>query len=78
VRLVSEAIRKTIGSGAAEHLVGMAAWTDTALLEAAGIPGVVFGPSGRGLHGKEEYVELDSVIQCSEVLFEAICSACDS
>src|ERR1700752_2553425 len=78
VRLVSEAIRKTIGSGAAGHLVGMAAWTDTALLEAAGIPGVVFGPSGRGLHGKEEYVELDSVIQCSEVLFEAICSACAS
>jgi len=78
VRLVSEAIRKTIGSGAAEHLVGMAAWTDTALLAAAGIPGVVFGPSGRGLHGKEEYVELDSVIQCSEVLFEAICSACAS
>jgi acetylornithine deacetylase len=78
VRLVSKAIRKTIGSGAAKHLVGMAAWTDTALLEAAGIPGVVFGPSGRGLHGKEEYVELDSVIQCSEVLFEAICSACAS
>jgi acetylornithine deacetylase len=78
VRLVCEAIRKTIGSGAAKHLVGMAAWTDTALLEAAGIPGVVFGPSGRGLHGKEEYVELDSVIQCSEVLFEAICSACAS
>ncbi len=78
VRLVSEAIRKTIGSGAAEHLVGMAAWTDTALLAAAGVPGVVFGPSGRGLHGKEEYVELDSVIQCSEVLFEAICSACAS
>jgi len=78
VRLVSEAIRKTIGPGAAEHLVGMAAWTDTALLEAAGIPGVVFGPSGRGLHGKEEYVELDSVIQCSEVLLKAICSACAS
>jgi len=78
VELVSGAIRKTIGSGAAEHLVGMAAWTDTALLEAAGIPGVVFGPSGRGLHGKEEYVELDSVIRCSEVLFEAICSACAS
>jgi acetylornithine deacetylase len=78
VQLVRDAIRKTIGPGAAEHLVGMAAWTDTALLAAAGIPGVVFGPSGRGLHGKEEYVELDSVIQCSEVLLEAICSACAS
>src|SRR6185437_909694 len=28
------------------ELSGMAAWTDTALLAAAGIPGVVFGPTG--------------------------------
>ena len=61
---------------AAEQFVGMAAWTDTALLAEAGIPGIVFGPTGRGLHGKEEYVELDSVVQCSEILLEAIRSAC--
>ncbi len=76
--LVSNAIRKTLGSDAAEQFVGMAAWTDTALLAEAGIPGIVFGPSGRGLHGKEEYVELDSVVQCGEILFEAIRSACSS
>jgi acetylornithine deacetylase len=76
VRLVSNAIRKTLGSDAAEQSVGMAPWTDTALLADAGIPGIVFGPSGRGLHGKEEYVELDSVVQCSEILLEAIRSAC--
>jgi acetylornithine deacetylase len=76
VRLVGDAIRKTLGSDAAEQFVGMAAWTDTALLSAAGVPGIVFGPSGRGLHGKEEYVELDSVVQCSEILLEAIQSAC--
>jgi acetylornithine deacetylase len=76
VQLVSDAIRKILGSGAADHLVGMAAWTDTALLAEAGIPGIVFGPSGRGLHGKEEYVDLDSVIQCGEILLEAIRSAC--
>jgi acetylornithine deacetylase len=78
VQLVSNAIRKVIGSTAAELFVGMAAWTDTALLAAAGIPGIVFGPSGRGLHGKEEYVELDSVVQCGEVLLEAVRSACSS
>jgi acetylornithine deacetylase len=78
VQLVRDAIRKTIGSSAAEYLVGMAAWTDTALLAAAGIPGIVFGPSGRGLHGKEEYVELDSVIQCGDILLEAIRSACSA
>lgn len=61
--------------GACE-LSGMAAWTDTALLAAAGIPGVVFGPSGRGLHGAEEYVELDSVAQCAAALHEIILELC--
>ena len=78
VQLVSNAIQKILGPTAAEQFVGMAAWTDTALLAEAGIPGIVFGPSGRGLHGKEEYVELDSVVQCSEILLEAIRSACSS
>jgi acetylornithine deacetylase len=78
VQLVSNAIQKILGPTAAEPFVGMAAWTDTALLAEAGIPGIVFGPSGRGLHGKEEYVELDSVVQCSEILLEAIRSACSS
>jgi acetylornithine deacetylase len=76
VRLVSEAIRTTLGASASTEFAGMAAWTDTALLSAAGIPGVVFGPRGRGLHGKEEYVELDSVVQCSEVLLRALQIAC--
>jgi len=76
VLLVSEAIRTALGPSAPTGLAGMAAWTDTALLSAAGIPGVVFGPSGRGLHGKEEYVELDSVVQCSDVLLRAIRVAC--
>ncbi|HVA17822.1 MAG TPA: M20/M25/M40 family metallo-hydrolase, partial [Candidatus Dormibacteraeota bacterium] len=58
------------------ELSGMAAWTDTALLAAAGIPGVVFGPAGRGLHGAEEYVELDSVTQCAAALRELILEFC--
>ena len=69
VRAASEAIREVIGS---VELAGMAPWTDTALLAAAGIPGIVFGPRGRGLHGSEEYVELDSVVQCSDVLLRLI------
>lgn len=58
------------------ELSAMAAWTDTALLAAAGIPGVVFGPAGRGLHGAEEYVELDSVAQCAAALRELILEFC--
>jgi len=78
VKRVSDAIGKVLGPSAASQLAGMAAWTDTALLAAAGIPGVVFGPSGRGLHGKEEYVELDSVVQCGDVLLETISSTCSN
>jgi acetylornithine deacetylase len=58
------------------EIAGMSAWTDTALLAAAGIPGVVFGPRGRGLHGAEEYVELDSVTACTEVLRHLILTCC--
>ncbi|PYH91617.1 hypothetical protein BO71DRAFT_385155 [Aspergillus ellipticus CBS 707.79] len=36
-------------------------WCDAALLTAAGVPSVVFGPSGAGLHSKEEWVEVDSI-----------------
>jgi acetylornithine deacetylase len=73
VRRASEAIRAVTGS---VQLTGMAAWTDTALLGAAGIPGVVFGPRGRGLHGAEEYVELDSVVATANVLERLILDFC--
>ena len=69
----SQAIREVIG---AADFTGMAAWTDTALLAEAGIPGVVFGPSGRGLHGADEYVELDSVRLCAEILHRLILKLC--
>jgi acetylornithine deacetylase len=57
-------------------VAGMSFWTDTALLGAAGIPGVVFGPRGRGLHAAEEYVELESVAVCAEVLHRLALMLC--
>jgi len=72
-RAAAAAIRAVTGS---VHLAGMAPWTDTALLAEAGIPGVVFGPAGRGLHGREEYVELASVETCARVLAELIAAVC--
>ena len=49
---------------------GMSFWTDAAVLGQAGTPAVLFGPAGAGLHGAEEYVELDSVIVCRDTLVE--------
>lgn len=73
VKRVSAVVQKVCGNC---ELAGMAAWTDTALLAGAGIPGVVFGPTGCGLHGADEYVEIDSVHRCAEVLCELILEFC--
>ena len=48
--------------------IGYAAWMDAAVLSAAGIPTVVFGPAGAGAHAVEEWVDLDSVERCAQVL----------
>ena len=46
----------------------MSFWTDAAVLGSAGIPSVVFGPGGAGLHSTEEYVRIDDVIACRDAL----------
>lgn len=42
-------------------------WMDAAFFDAAGIPTVVYGPTGEGAHAAVEWVDLDSVIHCAEV-----------
>lgn len=54
----------------------MSFWTDAAILGRAGIPAVLFGPTGAGLHAAEEYVEIDSVGVCRDVLIETIRAFC--
>jgi acetylornithine deacetylase len=54
--------------GLTPQRIGMSFWTDAAVLGEAGIPSVLFGPSGAGLHGAEEYVDLPSVVGCRDVL----------
>jgi acetylornithine deacetylase len=52
--------------------VGMSFWTDAAILAGAGIPSVIFGPGGAGLHSIEEYVNVADVERCRDVLVDAI------
>jgi acetylornithine deacetylase len=50
------------------EFVGMSFWTDAAVLGSAGIPSVLFGPGGAGLHSVEEYVEIQDVLRCRDGL----------
>ncbi len=49
-------------------VTGTSFWTDAAVLGKAGIPCVLFGPGGAGLHSIEEYVNLADVLTCRDTL----------
>ena len=59
------------GTGRAAAPVGMSFWTDAAILASAGIPSVLFGPGGAGLHSQTEYVEIGDLFVCRDVLAAA-------
>jgi acetylornithine deacetylase len=64
-----DALAKAAASaGCAPKRVGMTFWSDAAILGAAGIPTVLFGPGGAGLHSVEEYVTIRDVIVCRDAL----------
>ncbi len=72
--LVQAAAIKVLGHAA--PIAGVPFWTDAALLSQAGIPSLLFGPSGAGAHAVEEWVELESVRQCADIYVEAAAQLC--
>jgi acetylornithine deacetylase len=54
--------------GCQPRRVGMTFWSDAAILGAAGIPSVLFGPGGAGLHSPGEYVRIEDVRRCRDAL----------
>jgi acetylornithine deacetylase len=68
--LPADLVRAAHAAGSSPRLVGMTFWTDAAILGGAGIPSVVFGPGGAGLHSTEEYVNVDDVCRCRDALVQ--------
>jgi acetylornithine deacetylase len=66
VMLVREQARKATGRN--PELVGWAGWMDSALLSAAGIPTVIYGPGGEGSHAAVEWARLDHLDILRDVL----------
>jgi acetylornithine deacetylase len=65
VRSMAEA---AASAGVATGVTGMSFWTDASVLGDAGIPSLLFGPTGAGLHGLDEWVDARSVCQCRDAL----------
>jgi acetylornithine deacetylase len=66
VRALDSALRV---SGEPVRISGMSAWTDAALLNAAGIPAICFGPGDISLaHAAEEYIPLAEIDRAATVL----------
>jgi acetylornithine deacetylase/succinyl-diaminopimelate desuccinylase-like protein len=66
IHTLAEAISHVTGQSPA--LLGWAAFTDGALLQAAGIPTIVFGPGDLALaHGDEEHIVLSELVTAAEI-----------
>ena len=74
VQLLQQQIRQHLDRD--PNIYGDQPWMDTAILSAAGIPCVIFGPSGAGAHAVEEWVDLESVAQCADVLTATLAAFC--
>ncbi len=62
--------------GLSSEVTGFIAVCDAAHYAGAGIPGVIHGPGGDGLHGADEYVDLDSLRAVAETLAVAVVDWC--
>ncbi len=60
----------------APEIVGVPFWADSALLQAAGIPTVLYGPTGEGAHAEVEWVDAASLERCLEVYVAVAAELC--
>lgn len=74
VRSLSSAATNVLGD--APKYIGENPWMDSALLAAAGVETVVFGPDGTGAHSDDEWVDLDTVAQLSQILADTAVRYC--
>jgi acetylornithine deacetylase len=65
-----------VALGNEPEIVGETPWMDAALISAAGIPTVVFGPGGAGAHAVVEWSDLEQVARCVDVLLSTTIEFC--
>ena len=68
-----EVVRRCAGD---PEIVGVPFWADSGLLGAAGIPTVLYGPRGEGLHAEVEWVDIASAERCANVYVAVAAEVC--
>jgi acetylornithine deacetylase len=63
-------------TGVEPKIAGEFGWMDSAILSAAGIRTVIFGPGGDGAHADVEWVDLDDLETCRRVYLAAAREFC--
>ena len=75
--IVQQVAHAVESEGLPVRVEGLSAWTDAALLNAAGIPTVCFGPGDIGLaHAAEEYVPVSEIEGATRVLTRVVREWC--
>lgn len=62
--------------GRKAEFIGAGGWMDSAILAAAGIPTIIFGPDGEGAHADVEWVDLASATTVANTLVKIIAEFC--
>ena len=74
VKAVRRQVVKHVGSE--PKITGGAAWMDSALLSAAGVPTAIIGPGGDGAHAMVEWADLDSLYDFTVILAGVVREFC--
>jgi acetylornithine deacetylase len=62
--------------GVEPEVSGMSCWLDSEIIWKAGIPVVIFGPGGEGIHAATECVYVDQVISLARILSQTTANFC--
>jgi acetylornithine deacetylase len=63
-------VELVVRASGGQEPVGAPFWTDAALIAAAGIPAILYGPAGEGAHAEEEWVDLASLVRLRDVVLQ--------
>jgi acetylornithine deacetylase len=74
VQTVAEAAQQALKRPAG--LAGVSYWADASLIADAGIPTVLYGPSGDGAHAIVEWASATSTIDCTHTLLQVATNFC--